>query len=477
MWRGIIFFIKLAVLAGAAVWIANQPGHVSLQWLGYDVDTTPGILILLILAFAVALALLYHWWRGLLWAPRRVSRSVQRNRRERGYRALTRGLVSVAAGDAVEARREARKARELLQEPLTHLLSAQAAQLQGDEVTAKRHFEAMLEVPETRFLGLRGLMLQALRDGDETTARIYLMEAQKLKPSVPWVLNNLFDLSEKAGDLSLAEEALLEGLRQRALPRDETRRKRAVLLYEKAVALAGEDLPGAVAQLREAHNIAPDLPAIAALYARLLARQGRSRRAAKILQRSWSLRPHPDLAEAYADLDPTASPIGRLKQLERLVQDNPEHVESRLALADAALNAELWGEARRRLLSSPAEIPERRACLLLAELEERENGDSAAAAEWLRKADLAERDPMWLCRACGTPAAHWTPHCTACDAFDSLEWRAPPRVAVTVPARLEPETVTTTPEAAATVDTVPGVSAPAGTPAARTEPLRPGGGH
>ena len=93
-----------------------------------------------------------------------------------GYRALTQGMVAVAAGDAEEAQKLARKADALLAEPpLTLLLSAQAAQLNGDETARpQRYFTAMLDRAETEFLGLRGLIMQALkrrRRGDGAAPR------------------------------------------------------------------------------------------------------------------------------------------------------------------------------------------------------------------------------------------------------------------------------------------------------------------
>ena len=102
------------------------------------VETTVGVL---------AAAAGWRRWRRHLCsgcvADHRQSRAAfLRRRRERrrraGYRALTQGMVAVAAGDPQEARRFARSADALLADPpLTLLLSAQAAQLDGDETAAK----------------------------------------------------------------------------------------------------------------------------------------------------------------------------------------------------------------------------------------------------------------------------------------------------------------------------------------------------
>jgi len=88
-------------------------------------------------------------------------------------------------GDAEEAQKFARKADVLLAEPpLTLLLSAQAAQLNGDDQAAQRYFMAMIERKETEFLGLRGLIMHALRGGDEATA-LTLIERAKAELHMP----------------------------------------------------------------------------------------------------------------------------------------------------------------------------------------------------------------------------------------------------------------------------------------------------
>ena len=51
-------------------------------------------------------------------------------------------------------------------EPLIHLLDAQASLLEGDHEAAREKFERMLDDPEMRLLGLRGLYLEAERLGD-----------------------------------------------------------------------------------------------------------------------------------------------------------------------------------------------------------------------------------------------------------------------------------------------------------------------
>src|SRR4051812_34377382 len=99
MLRVLWFFLKLGLLVAAAVWLANRPGAVTFQWLGYRVETTVGIALLGVLLLAGLAAVLYRLWGWLRGTPRRVARSRAESRRTRGYRALTQGMVAIAAGD------------------------------------------------------------------------------------------------------------------------------------------------------------------------------------------------------------------------------------------------------------------------------------------------------------------------------------------------------------------------------------------
>ena len=101
----------------------------------------------------------------------------------------------------------------------------------------------------------------------------------------------------------------------------------------------------------------PDLAAPAAYHARLLLGDGRSGPAAKAVERAWRSLPHPELAQAYGEIHIEAAPLARYQSMERLAAQNSAAHETHLALAEAALTAELWGEARRHLEQAPAMPP------------------------------------------------------------------------------------------------------------------------
>ena len=435
MLRTLVSLAILAALAWVAVWFTDHPGWVTIRWRDYEVATSFAVLVVVVAGIAVVVAVVYHGWRWLKGGPRRYLARRAIERRERGYRALTDGLVAVAAGDPKKAQEFGRKAGHLIDNPFNLLLLAQTAQLRGDEAAAKRTFRAMLDHPETRFLGLRGLLVQATKAGDWKAALEYAREAYALRPDTEWAAEALFDLEARAGDWLGAQRTLEAASRHKLIGGTEGARRRAVVLAERGRAAEADGRRDEAATLyQEAHRLAPELAFAAARAAALATNEGRPRAAARIVERAWRAGPHPDLAVAYLAIHADEPAIARLKRIERLAALTPGDAEADLAYAEAALAAELWGTARQHLETVLAARPSRRAFRLMATLEEHEHGDGEAVRRWLERAASAPPDPAWICRECAAVAAEWHGTCPACGAFDALEWKAPPAPRALAPA-------------------------------------------
>jgi HemY protein len=233
MFRALWFIFILAVLATTAMWLADNPGQASVVWHGYVIKTSAAVLVSTIAVITVLSALMYRFWIFIRGFPAGISGLLGEGRRRRGYLALSRGMVAVAAGDPGEARRQAGWADDLLEEPsLTMLLSAQSAQLSGDEKSARKFFAQMLENPDTEFLGLRGLLNQATRNDDRYEALKWVRRAYQLKPENDWVARTMFDLASRAGLWQEADGALAVAVRKKQVDALEARHYRAVINHQ-----------------------------------------------------------------------------------------------------------------------------------------------------------------------------------------------------------------------------------------------------
>lgn len=420
----IFFFIVFVVAAAIGLaWLADRPGSVSVEWLGYQIETSAFVgallVVMLVSAAVLALAVLRYVWTR----PAAIAATMRQRKQKQGFDALSRGLLAIGVGDRNQAQRFASIAqRNLPKEPLTALLRAQAAQLKGDDAAARRAFEGMLDTEETELLGVRGLFLEAKRAGDENAARLLAQQAVDRNPKLAWGVNALFDLQARAGDWDDALNTLAIARQNGHVDSAVSNRRRAVLLTAEARETEVFDPSKALTLANEALRLAPSLVPAADLAGRLFTSKGEARAASRQIVRTWKLSPHPDLAVAYAFAKPGLSPKDRLKRVEYLASLTPGDVEGAVAVAQAAVEAQDWQRAREVLQPFLEEAPSARICTLMARIEGG-SGDKGREREWLARALRAPRDRAWI--ADGYISDRWLPVSPVTGAVDAFEWKAP----------------------------------------------------
>jgi HemY protein len=472
MFRVIVFFVFVALAALAGAWVAERPGDVSINWLGYRIDTS---LMVAVAALAILFVLLMSLWAAirLVWrSPRTARRAMADRRYRRGRRAVSHGLIAVASGDLRAAHRLTGDAERFAHdEPLVLLLQAQTAQLAGDKTRAEQAFRAMAERDDTRLLGLRGLYIEAQRRDDLVAARGFAEEAAREAPSLPWAGQAAFDFRCAEGDWDGALGVLEANLRGKLIERDTYRRQRAVLLTARAMELEHSEPARAKALAFEAAKLAPDLVPAASLAGRLALEGGELRRAAKVLEAAWRESPHPEIANTYAYLRTGDSVRDRLARMQTLAAQAKGHREAGFAVARAALDAQEFKTAREAL--APLLDPlTQRAAMLMAELEEREHGDVGRAREWMARAMRAARDPAWT--ADGFVSDRWMPVSPVTGRLDAFAWRQPVSEIAHAGPTVEPSDAALPPMALPPIEPVIEVEAPVTPPAPASAPAAVG---
>jgi HemY protein len=492
MIRVVFFLVALALVAAGFAWFADRPGDIVLTWMGTRIETSLMVSALAVLALVIVAILVWSILRAILRSPEQVSLFFRHRRAMKGYLAISRGLIAIGAGDLRLARKSADDAGRLSPgDPLTLLLNAQAAQLAGDRGAAERAFREMTRRDETKLLGLRGLYIEAQRSNDAPAARRVAEEAVKIAPALGWAGQAVLDDRCAASDWEGALAALEHT--KGALEKSGYRRKRAVLLTARALALNDIDRDGSRAAVLEAVKLAPDLVPAAALAGRRLAEAGERRKARRILERAWEISPHPDIAEAYANLRLGDSARERLARMQKLADKVPGQLEGALAVARAALDARDFATAR-DALAPYLSTPTRRVATLMAEIEETEHGDVGRVREWMGRAMRAAGDPVWT--ADGVVSERWLP-VSPNGRLDGFIWRVPlaelgvSRPVVEVmppPAPIEPAVVAPAPEpelkpdfeakpepaeSADPVEPAKPAPAPAPIPVAKAKPVEP----
>ncbi|MCT4555141.1 MAG: tetratricopeptide repeat protein [Pelagimonas sp.] len=383
---------------------------------------------LLYLTFKVAalLVAVLKWINGDETA---LSRYFDRNRERKGFQALSEGLMALASGEGRLAMAKAQKADRYLHRPdLTNLITAQAAEMVGDSKKAEEVYKRLLKDDTTRFVGVRGLMKQKLAKGDTETALKLAERAFAIKPKHTEVQDTLLRLQAESADWDGARKTLQAKLKHGALPRDVFKRRDAVLALSEAQDIADDDASGTAAETAiKANKASPDLIPAAAAAARGYIAQTRKRNAVRVLKKAWEVQPHPDLAAAFAEIEPEESADARIKRFGALTAIKPNHRETRLLKAELNLAAENFPEARRALGDLVETDPDARVLAVMAAIEKGEGAADPVVRGWLAKALTAPRGPQWVCDSCNSIHGDWAPLCSNCGAFDTLSWTTPPQ--------------------------------------------------
>lgn len=400
--RLVTLFFLICLAAGAANWLAAQPGSLSIEWLGWQMEMRSSLAVAVAIIFGLSLVFIDRLQRALRAMPRWLGGRWRQRRDKAGHRALTLGLVAVSAGESTEACKQAARAHRLLDAPqLTALLSAQSAHLAGDHAAARRYFRALLDDQDTAFLGQIGLMRLALDAKDSAAALDAASKALELKPQSGLAATQLLQLhvdqQRWADALEVMAIVTKDRIKHTGTVPEILLQQRIALLYLEGMKTlqAGSDAIGAARRFEAALSDNPAfLPAVFAL-ANIYLDMANQPKAVKLLEKSFTLVPHRGISDMLQTLwnDNDGHSLARLI---RLIPKRPltlQHAAYKI-VSDIATSKGLEGEARR-----------------FCELH-----DSSFAAFG------------WQCTVCKSRHEDWHSHCQSCENFAGLKWQQPEKV-------------------------------------------------
>ena len=442
----VLFMALVAAAAWGAGMLMETDGGMRIAFAGNEYTLGPlqsvvALLILLAAAWVLfkVVALVVTFLRFAAGDKTAIDRFFDRRRERKGYDALAEGMMALASGEGKQAIAKATKAEKLLRRPeLTTLLTAQAAEQAGDKKMAESAYKKLLRDERTRFVGVRGLMKQQLHAGNTDTALALAEKAFSLRPGHAETQDVLLGLQANAHDWSGARKTLGAKLKFGALPRDVHKRRDAVLALGEAKDIVDEKSSvEAREKAVEANRLSPDLIPAAVMAADGFIEQNKPRNATRLLKKAWGAQPHPDLAAAFARIQPDETSEQRIKRFGALTAQHPDHPETKMLAAELQIAAEDYPAARKAIGDLAESEPSARALTIMAAIERGMGSDDAVVKGWLARALTAPRGPQWVCDNCNRVHAEWEPVCEGCDSFDTLSWKEPEDAALPLPAGAE----------------------------------------
>lgn len=392
-----IFFILLLVVAAAAgtIFLNTLPGGVEFDLFGFEGRLNLAATVVAVLFMGGIAALIWGLFAGVWRLPGKFGRARKATKIKKANIALTDGLLAAEAGDVDVAKRLAKKAAAHADDDrLKALLEARAAESAGDWSGAERAWAQLARLPGGQLAGLRGTATAALERGDSAVAEASALQALELKSGADWPFNSLFDLQVARGDWQKALETLALGEKRKLISGDSLRRRRAVLNTAYAAGLPNGERNEAQKSLAAAISAAPGFPPAAWHGARQLLLGGKDKAALGVLELGWKARPHPALGQMVRQMSVGSDQAVMESRLQRLIDANPDHYESKVLGAELAMQKKDWVSAVKTLALLVEANPTGRLCLLM-ERALKGYGDPKEAARWSRMAVTASREGDW----------------------------------------------------------------------------------
>jgi HemY protein len=385
----ILYVMSLIVLVTVSVWFSNEPGAVTINWIGWRVNTSVAVLFALLGVLLVIVTFLVRIWSTLVCAGRAYKDSRRDKRIDKGLRSLMSGFAGVRGGDVAAAKKGVREASAAFAEhDIVRLLRQQTMNVLSGVRTTNTEVLELLSDPATELAALRDLTETAASADDLDGALSHAERALSNNAAPLWALKTVLDLQVALGKWG----AVATTLDRKDAPRllgdaDQLRLRAEACLRAGATALANQDSAAAIKWAYRALTAGPSRAEASAILACGLMAEGKSKKAASELERAWAKNPHPSVLSTYLQLAPGEAALEQANRVEKLVAGNLNHPESRLAQAEAWLNAKLWGQARSRLelLLDKGMKPSirARAASLMAQIEIGGSGDTKAATQYM----------------------------------------------------------------------------------------------
>jgi len=438
MYRFAIWLAATLLLGTAIAWMADHPGAVVVDWQGWRIETTLAVLAGLFALFILAFMLLFRLWN---WARRDlpfVGANRHLRRQRRGLEALNSAVIALAAGKGKDAFRLVERAQRLLPpQPMTHVIAAQAAQLNGDTDRVRQEYEMLRAGDATAFIGVRGLLGQAMSEGRKGEALHLVEQAVEQEPKSPWALKLYYELLVSSAKWTKAMDILARVARAGGMDGDVVDRHKAVLHFvmAKEVSLAG-DTPAAQKHINAALKLWPAFEAASIMGARLAHKAGDKTKAGHILTAAWKAGASTPILDLYEEYGTDLAPAARRKRMEKFIGKAPALVSAQFTLARYAVAAGDYKAARAILAPHIAKGGPADALSMMAELLRAEGRDKGGQAQMENEKEAAKMDAQakshprpqsparFLCNDCGAPAAEWHATCSACGAFAAIEQRS-----------------------------------------------------
>ena len=321
----LLFFLQLIVIGILSYVFMTHPGQVDIRWLGYEVQTSVGVFLLI---FLTVLALLYGVKRflgAIFGIPSFMLHRYRQAKHEAGFKILEEALAHYVTGDYQPLSKDGKFHRQYLPKaPFGDFFAGLHALHQEDLEEATQLFDELLQEGHRTFGLLGHLQIAQKQENDADICRL----SEQLLETYPTALllhtqrrEALFRMGNY--DAYMNELVLCEKL-SLAIEDAEVLKGKGYMAQAKTAIQQGH-LQFARECAFKAMQLKPLQAEAVLLYAQVLSMMSDSAMAEQVIETTWAQAASEALGRFYVDLGPGHDPQSRQFRANRLASFAPHN--------------------------------------------------------------------------------------------------------------------------------------------------------
>ena len=175
------------------MWFSNSKGKVVIEWLGWQVSTTPSFLIISVVIIFFLIYILLSVIINLYNLPKNSLLRIKKRKKNNAIKALNEGIIASFYGNKKEVLKNLNIAKKSLNDsPLLILLDLQSSLYKGDQNSTFTLLTKMLDVDVLKPLAIKSLITFSIKNNDLKLFNNILNKSLDKKVNFSWIQKDVF---------------------------------------------------------------------------------------------------------------------------------------------------------------------------------------------------------------------------------------------------------------------------------------------
>ncbi len=404
----------MASVSTIAMWFSENSGSIQIMWLGWEVDTSLSIFLLIVFILIFIVLILSIFFYKLFLLPFKIKKSFKKYNVKKANYALEEGLLASIYNENSKIIKNYKISKKYLkQTPLLLLLRLQYNLIKSNEAECFNTYKKMLNFQASRPIALNGLISIANKNNDQELYSNMLYTARSFKVPLDYYINNAFSFCLKNNNWQVLSNHI-------STDRKKNQKKfkyvNTILKYFKAKEYYEKgNSEKAMSIIQQTFAEKVFLPPSVELYSRLH-KDATNRNLKKLLRHYWRYFPHHNILDCVLDNFKNLSLLKKVKLLIELLDGHDTLYLKYLLLGEIKAKAKIWGDSKKDLLKSIEIFPNKKAYLLLVNIEEQTTCNKDKIKSWLSLSQNYN-DLLWKCSSCFSVQKDWSMYCDNCNSL------------------------------------------------------------